>query len=204
VLKVGGTDRSMTFGEVAGAAYFPPDGYPLDILEPGLEETAFYDPVNFTFPGGRHVAEVEIDPDTGELALVAYTAVDDVGVVLNPMIVEGQIHGGVVQGVGQPLGENCVYDPVSGQLLTGSYMDYRMPRADDLPQIAVSTQSTRCRHNPIGVKGCGEVGTIASPATVMNAVVDALSPYGIAHLDMPATPQRIWDAIWAAGQPASA
>src|SRR5580693_3937165 len=136
---VSGTDRSMTFGEIAGAAYFPPDGFPLDILEPGLEETAFFDPVNFTFPGGCHVAEVEIDPDTGELALVAYTAVDDVGVVLNPMIVEGQVHGGVVQGVGQALGENCVYDPVSGQLLTGSFMDYRMPRADDLPQIAVST-----------------------------------------------------------------
>ena len=147
--------------------------------------------MNFTFPGGCHVAEVEIDPETGELALVSYTAVDDVGVVLNPMIVEGQIHGGVVQGVGQALGENCVYDPSSGQLLTGSFMDYRMPRADDLPQIAVSTQSTRCRHNPLGVKGCGEVGTIASPATVMNAVVDALSSFGITHLDMPATPQRI-------------
>jgi aerobic carbon-monoxide dehydrogenase large subunit len=198
---VSGTDRSMTFGEIAGAAYFPPDGFPLDILEPGLEETAFFDPVNFTFPGGCHVAEVEIDPETGELALVAYTAVDDVGVVLNPMIVEGQIHGGVVQGAGQALGENCVYDPASGQLLTGSFMDYRMPRADDLPQFAVSTQSTRCRHNPLGVKGCGETGTIASPATVMNAVVDALSPYGITHLDMPATPQRIWHAIRAAHEP---
>ena len=193
----------MTFAEIAGAAYFPPDGFPLDILEPGLEETAFYDPVNFTFPGGCHVAEVEIDPDTGELALVAYTAVDDVGVVLNPMIVEGQVHGGVVQGVGQAMGENCVYDPASGQLLTGSFMDYRMPRADDLPKIAVATQSTRCRHNPLGVKGCGEVGTIASPAAMMNAVVDALSPYGITHLDMPATPQRIWDAIQASRQPAS-
>jgi carbon-monoxide dehydrogenase large subunit len=198
---VSGTDSSMTFGEVAGAAYFPPDGFPLDILEPGLEETAFFDPVNFTFPGGCHVAEVEIDPETGELALVAYTAVDDVGVVLNPMIVEGQVHGGVVQGVGQALGENCVYDPVSGQLLTGSFMDYRIPRADDLPPIAVATQSTPCRHNPLGVKGCGEVGTIASPATVMNAIVDALSPYGIAHLDMPATAQRIRQVIQAAHQP---
>jgi carbon-monoxide dehydrogenase large subunit len=186
----------MTFGEAAGAAYFPPDGFPLDILEPGLEDTAFFDPTNFTFPGGCHVAEVEIDPDTGELALVAYSTVDDVG--------EGQVHGGVVQGVGQALGENCVYDPVSGQLLTGSFMDYRMPRADDLPQIAVSTQSTRCRHNPLGVKGCGEIGTIASPATVMSAVADALSPYGITHLDMPATPQRISHAIQAARQPASA
>src|SRR5215472_15970115 len=146
----------------------PPDGFPLDILKRGLEETAFFDPVNFTFPGGCHVAEVEIDPATGELALVAYTAVDDVGVVLNPMIVEGQIHGGVTQGAGQALGENCVYDPSSGQLLTGSFMDYQMPRADDLPPITVATKSTRCRHNPLGVKGCGEVGTIASPATVMN------------------------------------
>jgi aerobic carbon-monoxide dehydrogenase large subunit len=119
------------------------------------------------------------------------------------MIVEGQVHGGVVQGVGQALGENCVYDPASGQLLTGSFMDYRMPRADDLPQIAVATQSTRCRHNPLGVKGCGEVGTIASPAAMMNAVVDALSSYGITHLDMPATSQRIWDAIQASRQPAS-
>jgi carbon-monoxide dehydrogenase large subunit len=201
---VGGTDHSMTFGEIAGAAYFPPDGFPLDILEPGLEETAFFDPVNFTFPGGCHVAEVEIDPQTGELSLVAYTAVDDVGVVLNPMIVEGQIHGGVVQGAGQALGENCVYDQASGQLLTGSFMDYRIPRAEDLPPIAVATQSTPCRHNPLGVKGCGEVGTIASPATVMSAVVDALSPYGITHLDMPATPQRIWQAIQAAQQPVAA
>ena len=119
------------------------------------------------------------------------------------MIVEGQIHGGVVQGAGQALGENCVYDPASGQLLTGSFMDYRMPRADDLPMIAVSTQSTRCTHNPLGVKGCGEVGTIASPATVMSAVVDALSPHGVTHLDMPATPQRIWQAIQVAPQPAA-
>ncbi len=191
----------MTFGEVAGAAYFPPDGLPLDIVEPGLDETAFFDPVNFTFPGVCHVAEVEIDPETGELAFVSYTAVDDVGVVLNPMIVEGQIHGGVAQGVGQALGENCLYDPASGQLLTGSFMDYRMPRADDLPPIATAAQSTPCRHNPLGVKGCGEVGTIAAPATVMSAVAHALSPFGITHLDMPASPQRIWQAIRAADQP---
>ncbi len=199
-----GTDRSLTFGEVAGAAYFPPESFPLDVLEPGLEETAFFDPVNFTFPGGCHVAEVEIDPDTGDLALVGYTAVDDVGVVLNPMIVEGQIHGGVAQGVGQALGENCVYDAENGQLITGSLMDYQMPRAEDLPPIAVATESTPCRHNPLGVKGCGEVGTIAAPATVMNAVVDALSTYGITHFDMPASPERIWRAIRAARQQAAA
>jgi aerobic carbon-monoxide dehydrogenase large subunit len=201
---VSGTDRSLTFGEVAGAAYFPPDSFPLDILEPGLEESAFFDPVNFTFPGGCHVAEVEIGSDTGELTLVGYTAVDDVGVVLNPMIVEGQIHGGVAQGVGQALGEHCVYDAGDGQLITGSLMDYRMPRAEDLPPIAVAIKSTPCGHNPLGVKGCGEVGTIASPATVMNAIVDALSTYGITHLDMPASPERIWGAIRAAQQQAVA
>jgi len=119
------------------------------------------------------------------------------------MIVEGQIHGGVVQGVGQALGENCVYDE-DGQLVTGSFMDYRMPRAEDLPPIRVATQSTPCRHNPLGVKGCGEVGTIASPATVMNAVVDALSVYGVTHLDMPASPERIWRAIQAVRQQAAA
>jgi carbon-monoxide dehydrogenase large subunit len=193
-----GTDRRKTFAEIAGAAYTPPPSYPLETLEPGLEETAFYDPVNFTYPGGCHVAEVEIDPETGVTTLVAYTAVDDVGTVLNPMIVEGQVHGGVVQGVGQALCEDCVYDPASGQLLSGSFMDYCMPRADDLPTIASATQNTVCTHNPIGVKGCGETGTIASPATVMNAVVDALSAYGIAHVDMPASPQRIWQAIQAA------
>jgi aerobic carbon-monoxide dehydrogenase large subunit len=193
-----GTDRRKTFAEVAGAAYTPPPSYPLETLEPGLEETAFYDPVNFTYPGGCHVAEVEIDPETGVTRLVAYTAVDDVGTVLNPMIVEGQVHGGVVQGVGQALYEDCVYDTASGQLLSGSFMDYCMPRADDLPIIASATQKTLCTHNPIGVKGCGETGTIASPATVMNAVIDALSAYGIAHVDMPASPQRIWQAIQAA------
>jgi carbon-monoxide dehydrogenase large subunit len=195
---VAGTDRSKTFAEIAGAAYSPPPGYPLETLEPGLEETAFYDPVNFTYPGGCHVAEVEIDPETGVTTLVAYTAVDDVGTVLNPMIVEGQVHGGVAQGVGQALCEDCVYDPASGQLLSGSFMDYCMPRADDLPTIASATQNTVCTHNPIGVKGCGETGTIASPAAVMNAVVDALSAYGIVHVDMPASPQRIWRAIQAA------
>ncbi len=136
--------------------------------------------------------------ETGVTTLVAYTAVDDVGTVLNPMIVEGQVHGGVVQGVGQALCENCVYDPASGQLLSGSFMDYCMPRADDLPTIDSATQSTPCTHNPIGVKGCGEIGTIASPATVMNAVVDALAAYGVTHVDMPATPQRIWQIMQAA------
>ncbi len=201
---VAGTDRAKSFVEIAGAAYTPPPSYPLETLEPGLEETAFYDPVNFTYPGGCHVAEVEIDPETGVTTLVAYTAVDDVGTVLNPMIVEGQVHGGVVQGVGQALCEDCVYDPESGQLLSGSFMDYCMPRADDLPVIVSATESTVSAHNPIGVKGCGETGTIASPATVMNAVVDALAAYGISHVDMPASPQRIWRAIQAAAPRAAA
>jgi carbon-monoxide dehydrogenase large subunit len=195
---VRGTDRAKSFGEIAFAAYNPPDLYPLEILEPGLEETAFYDPVNFTYPGGCHVAEVEIDPETGEIELVGYTAVDDVGTVLNPMIVEGQIHGGVVQGVGQAMFENCVYDAESGQLVSGSFMDYTMPRAADIPVMVVATETTACTHNPIGVKGCGECGTIAAPSTVINAVVDALSSYGINHVDMPASPYRLWQAIKAA------
>ncbi|HWK46929.1 MAG TPA: xanthine dehydrogenase family protein molybdopterin-binding subunit [Stellaceae bacterium] len=201
--KVAGTDRTKSFADVVLAAYIPHD-YPLETLEPGMEENAFYDPVNFTFPGGCHVAEVEIDPETGITQLLAYTAVDDVGTVINPMIVEGQIHGGVAQGVGQALLENCVYDPQSGQLLTGSFMDYCMPRADDLPNIVVATEVTTCRTNPLGVKGCGEVGTIGSPATVINAVVDALAGYGVTHVDMPASPEKIWRIIRAAAPHAAA
>jgi carbon-monoxide dehydrogenase large subunit len=189
-----GTDRHKTLADIALAAYIPKD-YPLETLEPGLEEQTYYDPVNFSFPGGAHVAEVEIDPDTCIVQLVNYTAVDDVGTVINPMIVEGQLHGGIVQGIGQALCENCVYDSVSGQLLSGSFMDYCMPRADNLPCMTVSTHSTPSVHTPMGVKGCGEVGTIGSPAAVTNAVVDALSAYGVSHIDMPATPDRIWNLI---------
>ncbi len=196
--SVTGTDRGKTFAEIAGAAYVP-HNYPLETLEPGLEEQAYYDPVNFTYPGGAHVAEVEIDPDTGVVTLAAYTAVDDVGTVINPMIVEGQIHGGIVQGVGQALFEHGVYDPESGQLLSGSFMDYCMPRADDLPKMTTTTHSTQCTHTPMGVKGCGECGTIGSPAAVINAVVDALAPLGVKHVDMPASPGRIWHLIRAAG-----
>jgi carbon-monoxide dehydrogenase large subunit len=189
-----GTDRKKSFADIALAAYVPHD-YPLETLEPGLEEQTYYDPINFSFPGGAHVAEVEIDLDTCVVRLVNYTAVDDVGTVINPMIVEGQLHGGIVQGIGQALCENCVYDPESGQLLSGSFMDYCMPRADNLPRMTVSTQSTPSAHTPMGVKGCGEVGTIGSPAAVINAVVDALSAYGVSHIDMPATPNRIWRLI---------
>ena len=198
VFSVAGTDRQKSFAEVALSAYFPVD-YPLEILEPGLEEQAFYDPVNFTFPCGAHIAEVEIDPDTGVVELLNYTAVDDIGTVINPMIVDGQIVGGIVQGLGQALYEDCVYDPESGQLLSGSFMDYCMPRADHVSKVSVETHSTKCTHNPLGSKGCGELGTIGSPATVINAVVDALSHLGVSHVDMPASPHRVWRIIAEAG-----
>jgi aerobic carbon-monoxide dehydrogenase large subunit len=192
--KVAGTDRKKAFADIALAAYVP-HNYPLEVLEPGLEEQAYYDPVNFTYPGGAHIAEVEIDPETCVVSLVNYAAVDDVGTVINPMIVEGQLHGGIVQGIGQALFENCVYDDASGQLLSGSFMDYCMPRADNLPRMTVATHSTPCAHTPMGVKGCGEVGTIGSPAAVANAVVDALAHLGVNHVDMPASANRLWRII---------
>jgi carbon-monoxide dehydrogenase large subunit len=191
---VAGTDRSKTFGEVALTAYVP-HNYPLDKLEPGLNETAFYDPTNFTFPAGTHICEVEIDPDTGQVQVVSFSACDDFGNIINPMIVEGQVHGGLAQGIGQALLENCVYDEESGQLLTGSYMDYAMPRADDLPAFKVATKVTPCTHNPLGAKGCGEAGAIGAPAALMNAVMDALASRGVKHFDMPASPHRVWKAI---------
>ncbi|MBI3512486.1 MAG: xanthine dehydrogenase family protein molybdopterin-binding subunit [Proteobacteria bacterium] len=203
VFSVAGTDRSKTLGEIALAAYVP-HNYPIETVEPGLDETAFYDPKNFTFPAGTHICEVEVDPQTGVVTVEKFTAVDDVGRVINPMIVEGQVHGGVVQGIGQALYEGCVYDPKTGQLLTGSMMDYCMPRADNLPAFSVGHHTTLCTHNQLGVKGCGEVGAIGSPPAVMNAVVDALKPYGITHLDMPATPERVWRAIHSARQPRAA
>lgn len=195
---VAGTDRSIGIADVALSAYVP-HRFPLDELEPGLDEQAFYDPKNFTFPNGTQICEVEIDADTGVTRVVSFIAVDDFGRIINPMVVEGQVHGGVVQGIGQALYENCVYDPESGQLLTGSFMDYCMPRADDVPCMTVKTnEHAPCTHNPLGVKGCGEAGTIGGAACVMNAVVDALSDLGIRHLDMPATPERVWRAIQSA------
>jgi carbon-monoxide dehydrogenase large subunit len=188
---VKGTDKSKAFGEIALTAYVP-HKYPIESLEPGLEETAFYDPKNFTFPAGTYVCEVEIDPKTGATEIVSFAASDDFGNVVNPMIVEGQVHGGLAQGIGQALLENTVYDE-NGQLLTGSYMDYCMPRADDLPSFKVETVAgTPCTHNPLGVKGCGEAGAIGSPPAVINAIVDALKDYGVDHIDMPATPEKIW------------
>ncbi|WP_454762827.1 xanthine dehydrogenase family protein molybdopterin-binding subunit [Cupriavidus campinensis] len=198
VFRVAGTDRTKTFGEVALTAYVP-HNYPLDKLEPGLNENAFYDPTNFTYPSGAYVCEVEVDPDTGESHVVKFTAVDDFGNIINPMIVEGQVHGGIGQGLGQAMLEACVYDPDSGQLLTGSYMDYAMPRAADLPDFTVETaKGTPCTHNPLGVKGCGEAGAIGSPPAFINALVDALAPLGVRDVQMPATPHRVWQAIQAA------
>ena len=197
--KVKGTDKMVTFGQVALTAYVP-HNYPLDKLEPGLNETAFYDPTNFTFPAGTYICEVEVDPATGVVRVDRFTAVDDFGTIINPMVVEGQVHGGVVQGIGQALMEHCVYDRETGQLVTGSYMDYAMPRADDFPNIVIGHECTPCTTNPLGTKGCGEAGAIGSPPAVINAVLDALSVLGVKDLDMPASPNRVWTAIQNAKQ----
>jgi carbon-monoxide dehydrogenase large subunit len=189
--KVAGTDRKLAFHEVALNAYVA-HKFPTSEIEPGLKEGAFHDPTNFTFPAGCHICEVEIDPETGVTKVVNFTAVDDFGNVINPMVVEGQVHGGVAQGIGQALLEHGVYDKESGQLITGSYMDYTMPRADDLPTYKLGFTVTPCPSNPLGMKGCGEAGAIASPAAVMNAVTDAL---GVKEFDMPATPSRVWAAL---------
>ena len=193
---VKGTDRSTSFGEVALTAYVP-HNYPITELEPGLDETAFFDPLNFSFPGGAHICEVAIDAETGVSRVVDFVAVDDFGRVINPMIVSGQVHGGVAQGIGQALLEGCVYDD-AGQLLTGSMMDYCMPRADNMPSFRLDTNNVPAPDNPLGVKGCGEVGAIGSPPAVINAVLDALKPLGVTDISMPATPLRVWQAIRAA------
>jgi carbon-monoxide dehydrogenase large subunit len=159
-------------------------------LEPGLKESAFWDPTNFTFPAGVHICELEIDPETGVAIIDRWTAVDDFGALINPMIVEGQVHGGIAQGVGQAMLEGAVYNK-DGQLLTASYMDYCMPRANDLPSFHVDTIETLCPSNPLGIKGCGEAGAIAAPPAVINAITDAV---GHENVTMPATPQVIWRA----------
>lgn len=184
------TNETLAFGEVSLAAYMA-HNLPGDDMEPGLAEKAFYDPENFTFPAGCHLCEVEVDPETGVVEVVNFVAVDDFGTVINPMIVEGQVHGGVAQGIGQALLEHGIYDK-DGQLVTGSFMDYTMPRADDLPNYTVDMTVTPCPSNPIGVKGCGEAGAIGSPPAVINAVIDAI---GTDDFDMPATPMRVWQAI---------
>ncbi|HWF95264.1 MAG TPA: xanthine dehydrogenase family protein molybdopterin-binding subunit [Xanthobacteraceae bacterium] len=187
---VAGTDKSLPWGDVTLNAYVA-HKFSGQELEPGLKEGAFYDPVNFTFPAGCHICEVEVDPETGASEIVTWTAVDDFGTVINPMIVEGQVHGGVAQGIGQALLEGAIYDQ-AGQLVTGSMIDYCMPRADNLPRFAVATTMTPSSSNPLGIKGCGEAGAIAAPAAVINALTNAI---GTEALTMPATSQSVWLAL---------
>ena len=196
VFSVRGTNKTVSFGDVALKAYIP-HNFPIEDIEPGLEETAFYDPQNFTYPAGAYACEVEVDPNTGKVSIERFAAADDFGNIINPMIVEGQVHGGLAQGIGQALLEGCVYND-DGQLISGSYMDYTMPRAADLPLFVVDhTVQTPSTDNPLGVKGCGEAGAIGSPPTVVNAVINALRSAGhdITHIDMPLTPARVWAAM---------
>jgi carbon-monoxide dehydrogenase large subunit len=185
---VRGTDRKKGIGEVVFAAYVP-HNYPVG-LEPGMEESAFYDPANFTYPSGTYICEVEVDPDTGVVQVDRFVAVDDFGRVVNPMIVEGQVHGGLAQGIGQALCENCVYDD-AGQLISASYMDYGMPKAGDVPSFELALTETPCTHNTLGVKGCGEAGAIGAPPAVMNAITDAIG----VRVSMPATAEKVWRAL---------
>ncbi len=192
--RIAGTDRTVSLGEVARMANLghnlPPG------VEPGLNESAFYDPPNFAYSNGGHVCEIEVDPETGAIEVQRYFTVDDVGTIINPMIVEGQIHGGLAQGVGQAMTENCVYDTESGQFMSGSFLDYCIPRADDLPGFAGTfDESQPCTHNPLGAKGCGESGSIGAPAALVSAALDALAPLGVSDLTMPLTPLAIWKAI---------
>jgi carbon-monoxide dehydrogenase large subunit len=187
---VAGTDKSAAWGDVALNAYIAHKFTGAE-LEPGLKETSFYDPTNFTFPAGCHICEVEVDQDTGLTAIVNWTAVDDFGTVINPMIVEGQVHGGIAQGIGQALLEGVVYDK-AGQLVSGSFMDYTMPRAHDLPSFKVGLTETKSPSNPLGIKGCGEAGAIAAPAAVINAITDAI---GSEQIAMPATAPAVWAAM---------
>ncbi len=194
--RVAGTDKQVDITEVAKSAFVAaklPKG-----MEMGLIEEAIFIPPGATFPNGCHVCEVEIDPDTGATRLMSYHVVDDVGRVVNPLIVKGQLHGGIVQGAGQALLENMVYDQDSGQCLSGSFMDYGMPHADEFPLFEVKSHEVPAKTNPLGIKGAGEAGTIGALPAIMNAVVDALRPLGIQHIDMPASPARVWKAIAAA------
>ncbi len=191
VVKVAGTDKQLLWHEVGLAAYIAhnlPEG-----MEPGLKESAFYDPVNFSFPSAALICEVEVDPETGVTEIIQFVACDDFGNIINPMVVEGQVHGGVTQGIGQAMLENVVYDD-DGQLVNGSYMDYTMPRADDLPSYTIEHHCTPSPNNPLGIKGCGEAGAIGSPPAVINAITNAI---GNNDLAMPATPQAVWAAIQA-------
>jgi len=192
--RVAGTDKSISIVDVAKASYAPM-GPLTKQFGVGLEASGSFSPEPPSHPNGAHVCEVEVDPDTGEVTVERYHVVDDLGRVLNPLIVRGQIHGGVVQGIGQALNEQQVYDRGSGQLLTGSFMDYCMPRADGMPEIHSELEEVPCKTNPLGVKGIGESGTIGAPPTVINAIIDALKPLGVQDIDMPATPSRVWQAM---------
>ncbi len=187
LFRVRGANRSLSLGELAraivAAGSAPPSG------------AAVFDPPASTYPNGCHIAEVEIDPETGAVALTRYTVVDDFGTVVNPLLVEGQVHGGIAQGIGQALREACVYDPASGRLLTGSFLDYALPRARNLPFISFATNPVPCVTNPLGIKGAGEAGAIGAPPAAINAVIDALAEFGVTHIDMPATPEKIWRAL---------
>ena len=189
---IAGTDRSIGVMELAERLRSQvnlPDGMPTS-----LDVKLASEPVPAAFPNGCHVAEVEIDPETGVIEVVKYASANDFGTVINPLLVEGQMHGGLVQGIGQALMENTVYDE-DGQPVTGSYMDYAMPRASDVPSFVTEHHPVPAKTNPLGVKGCGEAGCAGALVSVMNAVVDALSEFGIRHIDMPATPERVWQAI---------
>ncbi|MGE0155087.1 MAG: xanthine dehydrogenase family protein molybdopterin-binding subunit, partial [Reyranellaceae bacterium] len=193
--RIAGTDRSIMLLDLARAIRDGSLKLPPELAAQGLNEESIFTRAAPTFPNGCHICEVEIDPDTGVCQVARYSVCDDFGKVVNPMIVNGQVHGGIVQGLGQALLENAVYDPDSGQLLAGSFMDYAMPRADDMPSFNLKMNEIPCRTNALGVKGCGEAGTVGALAAVMNAIVDALAPLGVTHIDMPATPQKIWRAI---------
>jgi carbon-monoxide dehydrogenase large subunit len=193
----GAPAEAKSFGEIALASHLAsslPEG-----MEPGLEATSFFDPPNFTWPSGTHVAIVEVDIDTGEVSLQRYVGVDDVGVVINPMIVDGMVHGGVTQGIGQALQEEAIYDD-EGQLLTGSMMDYAVPMAEVLPSFETDRTETPSPVNPLGLKGAGEAGTIAASPAVVNAVMDALAPFGVKHIDMPLKPEKVWRALRSSGR----
>jgi carbon-monoxide dehydrogenase large subunit len=188
----GSPEKGMNLAEVAGAAYIPenlPEG-----MEPGLEETAFYDPENFVFPFGAHAAVVDVDVETGKVSVVRYVAVDDCGPAINPMLIDGQVHGGIVHGIGQALYERIHYDE-EGQLVTGTFVDYALPSAAELPSFELGRTETPSPSNTLGVKGIGEAGTIAASAAVTNAVIDALRPLGVDYLNMPLTPMRVWEQI---------
>jgi aerobic carbon-monoxide dehydrogenase large subunit len=192
--SIAGTDRRLTLREVAGVAHVPTN-YPSG-LELGLQDSAVYDPPGFAWSNGAHACQVELDQDTGQVRVIGYWTVDDVGTVINPMIVEGQIQGGIAQGLGQALCERCAYDPENGQLLSGSLMDYALPRADDIPKIvSLLDEDQPCPHNPLGAKGCGEAGTIGAPAAIVSAVLDALRGLGVTSIQLPLTPERIWKAM---------